>query len=150
MWKGWEIWDCSAWEEKALTELIYVYKILRGGCKRDQARLFSVVPTNRTRGIGHKLKYRVFCLNIPKHFFYYEVDGAVAQAAQSGCGISLLGGIQMPEQLAMSSTAWAGRLDQGSSRGCFKSQPFCDWFSSDRYRGLNWPSKVPSFLLDPY
>jgi len=56
-------------EEKSQGDLIKVYKYLQGGCKEDGARLFSVMPSDRTRGSGHRLKHRRSPLNTRKHFF---------------------------------------------------------------------------------
>jgi len=54
-------------------DLINAYKHFTGGYPEDRARLFSVVPSNRTRGNGHKLKHRKFRLNMRKNFFTLRV-----------------------------------------------------------------------------
>jgi len=54
-------------------DLINARKYLKSGCQEDGARLFSVVPSNRTRGNRHKLKHRKFRLRMRKNFFPLRV-----------------------------------------------------------------------------
>jgi len=54
-------------------DLINASKYLKGGCQEDGAKFFSVVPSNRRRGNGHKLKHRKFHLNMRKNFFPLRV-----------------------------------------------------------------------------
>ena len=64
--------------------------------------------------------------------FYCEHHWALAQVAQRGCGVSLLGDIQKPSghgpgQLALGGPAWAGvLLDQMTSRGPSQPPPLCN------------------------
>jgi len=60
-----------------------------------------------------------------------ESDGALAQAAQGGCGFSFSGDIQDPPghgpvQPALGDHALAGVLDQMTHRGPFQPRTFCD------------------------
>lgn len=66
-------------EKKAQGALISVYsKLKMGGCdggsKKDGARFFSVVFSNRTGSIEHKLKHRICCLHISKILLKFNGD----------------------------------------------------------------------------
>ena len=98
-------------------DLTNASKYLKDGCREDGTRLFSVVPSNSTRGNGHKLKHRKFQLNMRKNFFTLRVmEPWNRQAAQRGCGVSFSGDIQDPPgqgplQPALGDPALAGGLD---------------------------------------
>ena len=49
-------------------DLTNTYKYLKGGCQGDGPRLFSVVPSDRTRGNRHKLRHRKFQLIMRRNF----------------------------------------------------------------------------------
>lgn len=55
-------------ERRLKGNLINAHKYLKGGCN-VRARLFLVVPSDRTRDNRDKLKHRRVSLNIRKHFF---------------------------------------------------------------------------------
>lgn len=44
--------------------LIHAYKYLKSGCEEDGARLFSVLPGERRRVNGHRLKHRKLHMNM--------------------------------------------------------------------------------------
>jgi len=54
-------------------DLINAHKYLQCGCQEDGAKLFSLVPRDRTRGNGHKLKHRKFGLRMRNNFFPLRV-----------------------------------------------------------------------------
>lgn len=60
-------------EERARGDPVNISKYLKGGHKEGRARLFSGVPSGRTRDTGHRLKHRRLHLNIRKHFFTLRV-----------------------------------------------------------------------------
>lgn len=59
--------------------------------KHGMARLFSVVPSERTRVNEHTLNHRKLCLKVRIHFFYCARD---RQVAQRDCEIITLGDTQ--------------------------------------------------------
>ena len=54
-------------------ELIAAFQYLKGSCKKEGDRLFSMVCRDRTKGNGFKLKEGRFRLNIRKNFFTVRV-----------------------------------------------------------------------------
>ena len=60
-------------ERRLRRDLIKVHKYLRCRRQRDEARLFSAVCGDRTRGNGHKLMHRKFCTSVCKNLLMVRV-----------------------------------------------------------------------------
>jgi len=60
---------CSLKNTRLRGDLRNADKYLKGWCQEDRARLLSGVPSDRTRGNGHKRKQRKLQLNGRKNFF---------------------------------------------------------------------------------
>ena len=67
-----ETWGCTAWR-RLRGDLINANKYLTGQSKVGEAGLFFVVPSDRKRGIEHKLEHRKFHLNMRKSLFTVRV-----------------------------------------------------------------------------
>jgi len=107
-------------KRKLRGDLRNAYKYLKGTHlqkgQEDGAKLFSVVPSDRTRGSRHILKHRKFRLNMRKNFFPLRVMEHWNNVAERGCGFYSSGDIQDPPgqgpvQPAVGDLASAGRLD---------------------------------------
>ena len=114
--KSWETWVCFIWR-RLRGDLINAYKYLKGKCQENGARLFLVVLSNRTRGIGHKLQHRQFYLNIRKNLFTLRVTehwSSLPREVVQSPSLEMLKtylDMNLCKQAALGEPALAGRLD---------------------------------------
>ena len=106
-------------------DLINAYKYLKGGCQKDVAKLFSVVPSNRRRGNRHKLKHMKIQLNMRKNFFTLRVmepwnrlPGGVVESPSLETFKTHLDEVLLSP--ALDDPDLAGNLDYMISRGSFQ------------------------------
>lgn len=57
---------------RGVGDTINAHKYLKNSCQKNGTALFSVVPSNRTRGNTQKLMHRKFHLNLRKKSFTVE------------------------------------------------------------------------------
>jgi len=82
-------------EEKAQGDLINADKYLKGGCEENGARLLPMVPSDRTRGSGHRLKRGRFPFNMRKHLFIQRMAKHQHRLPRV-CGVNAFGDTQKP------------------------------------------------------
>lgn len=77
-------------EEKAQGNLVNVHKYLVGGKEEREARLFSVIPRDKTRDYGFEMKHRRPLSEHEETLFYGDRDQDLTQVAQRNCRASIL------------------------------------------------------------
>ncbi|KAJ7411947.1 hypothetical protein BTVI_48112 [Pitangus sulphuratus] len=80
-------------EKRHLRGDLIMYKYLKREYQENEAKLFLVLPSSRTRGNRQKLMHRKFHLNMRKNFFTVHVTPYWRRLPR-GCGVFLTGDIQ--------------------------------------------------------
>ncbi|KAK4812728.1 hypothetical protein QYF61_015047 [Mycteria americana] len=116
--------------EQAQADLIRVCKYLEGVCGEDGARLFSVVPRDRTSGHGHKLEHGGGPSEHQETLFHCQGDGALAQLPREVVECPSLETPKSRLDTALGSWLWVALMEQGAEQGdlqrCLQPQPACD------------------------
>ena len=88
-------------------------KYLQGGGQEDRAQLRSVVPSDRTRGNGHKLEQRKLQLNTRKNFLPLRVTEPWPRLPREAVESPSLEIFQTRLDVMLSSLLWVTLLGQG-------------------------------------
>jgi len=108
-----------------------VCKRLMEGNEEGKARLFSVLPSDRTRGNGHKLKHTKFHFNTRKHFFTERVTKHWRRFPREVVNSPSLEIFKSRPDMVLRNwlevaLSEQGGLGQVTSRGPFQPKPFCE------------------------
>lgn len=78
-----ELGQLSLKKQRLMGNLTSIYELLKGGCKEERARIFSVIPRKRAKGNGNKsIKFhRTTTKNV------YHECACTEQVAWRDCGI---------------------------------------------------------------
>ena len=121
--KGGESWDCSAWRREGSGGLTNVCKYLEGGRKEDRARLFPVVPSDGTRGHGHKLGHRRVPLNIRERFLGVRVMEHWDRLLGEVVGPPSSEILKVCLDMVLGNWLWVALLEQGGWTRCSPQVP---------------------------
>ena len=123
-------------------------KYLQGGGQEDGPRLCSVVPSDRTRGNGHKLKQRKLQLNPRKNFFPLRVTEPWPRLPREDVASPSLEIFKSPLAAVLCSLLWVTLLGQGVGLGDPRDpfQPLPCWDSETLRSGYPVPeaASLPS------
>lgn len=103
-------------KEKSQGDLFSIYNSLMGWNEDEEVKLFSVVPADRKRGNGYKLKHIKFYLITRKHFFFTMKMIKTRTYCPESAYRPICGDSQNPsgfssKQPVLADPAWADRLD---------------------------------------
>jgi len=113
--RGWESQVVQTGEVETQGDLINIYKFLKEKYRQDRTRLFSVMPSDRRRGNGHKMEQKTF--HLPQRFWNFFLGG-LQKPSGHGAGHPALNG---PAGAGLEPSHQAGT--SGSQRS-FLSKPY--------------------------
>lgn len=106
----------QAGEQEGSENLTNIYKYLKEGWKKYGARLCSVEPSARTRGSSHRLKHRILCMNMRKHFFTVQMTEHGNRLHRVVAEPSSLEIFENHPDVVLGSLLWVALLEQGSDQ----------------------------------
>jgi len=114
-------------------DLIVAFQYLKGAYKQEGEWLVTRADSDRTRGIGLKLRQGRFRLDFRRKFFHPKGGDTLEQVAQGGCGCPILDAFKARLDVALGSLVqWlvtlhiAGGLKLDNHCGPFQTRPCYD------------------------